>query len=227
MGSGTEKTVGSARPGLGHPKSNMARVVHELERRVHHDQERSRVGNRINTYRSVRVLGDIVWSKGLWRNSCRESGRHGACRGPVTPHLLHSPCRGAVAGEGHHRRFGKLAVRRHTSPPSPVPAGVSPFGGEHPSQDWIQAHWPLAYQQTEWAQNRIRAKRAFGNPTESGSSLYRSGYAWGGSYLQAIYADKAVSQACMGCHNAHPDSPKQNFKLNDVMGAIMVTVPLS
>jgi len=49
----------------------------------------------------------------------------------------------------------------------------------------------------------------------------------GGSYLKAIYADRAVSQACIGCHNAHPDSPKQNFRQNDVMGAIMVTVPLS
>lgn len=47
------------------------------------------------------------------------------------------------------------------------------------------------------------------------------------SYLQAIYADRAISQACIGCHVAHPDSPKRNFKQNDVMGAIMVTVPLS
>lgn len=47
------------------------------------------------------------------------------------------------------------------------------------------------------------------------------------SYLQSIYADRAVSQACIGCHIAHPDSPKRNFKQNDVMGAIMVSVPLS
>ena len=47
------------------------------------------------------------------------------------------------------------------------------------------------------------------------------------SYLQAIYADRAISQACIGCHNAHPNSPKQNFRQDDVMGAIMVTVPLS
>ncbi len=49
----------------------------------------------------------------------------------------------------------------------------------------------------------------------------------GGSYLQAMYADRAVSQACIGCHNAHPDSPKQDFKQNDVMGVMMVTVPLN
>lgn len=44
--------------------------------------------------------------------------------------------------------------------------------------------------------------------------------------LQAVYADRAVSQACIGCHNAHPDSPKRDFKQNDVMGGIIVTIPL-
>jgi hypothetical protein len=42
-----------------------------------------------------------------------------------------------------------------------------------------------------------------------------------------MYADRAVSQACIGCHNAHPNSPKRDFKENDVMGAVMVTVQLS
>lgn len=45
-------------------------------------------------------------------------------------------------------------------------------------------------------------------------------------YFQAIYADRAVSPACVSCHNTHPLSPKQDFKLNDVMGAIAITIPL-
>ncbi|MCP9456062.1 MAG: DUF3365 domain-containing protein [Nitrospira sp.] len=45
-------------------------------------------------------------------------------------------------------------------------------------------------------------------------------------YFQAIYADRAVSPACVSCHNSHPLSPKQDFKLNDVMGAIAITIPL-
>lgn len=45
-------------------------------------------------------------------------------------------------------------------------------------------------------------------------------------YFQAIYADRAVSPACVSCHNTHPLSPKQDFKLNDVMGAITITIPL-
>lgn len=45
-------------------------------------------------------------------------------------------------------------------------------------------------------------------------------------YFQAIYPDRAVSAACMTCHNSHPLSPKQDFKLNDVIGAIAITIPL-
>ena len=45
-------------------------------------------------------------------------------------------------------------------------------------------------------------------------------------YFQAIYSDRAVSAACITCHNSHPLSPKQDFKLNDVMGGIAITIPL-
>lgn len=45
-------------------------------------------------------------------------------------------------------------------------------------------------------------------------------------YFEAVYPDLAVAQACIGCHNAHPDSPRRDFKLNDVMGAIVITIQL-
>jgi len=45
-------------------------------------------------------------------------------------------------------------------------------------------------------------------------------------YFQAIYPDRAVSRACVSCHNAHPESPKRDFKLNDVMGGLVIHVPL-
>jgi len=46
------------------------------------------------------------------------------------------------------------------------------------------------------------------------------------TYFQAIYADHAVSQACIGCHNAHPGSPKRDFKMRDVMGGLVIEIPL-
>ena len=45
-------------------------------------------------------------------------------------------------------------------------------------------------------------------------------------YFQAVYPDLAVTQACIGCHNAHPDSPKRDFKINDVMGAMVISIPV-
>lgn len=44
--------------------------------------------------------------------------------------------------------------------------------------------------------------------------------------FQALYPDKAVSQTCVSCHNAHPNSPKKDFKTRDVMGGILLTIPL-
>jgi len=43
--------------------------------------------------------------------------------------------------------------------------------------------------------------------------------------FQAIYADRAVAHACAECHNRHPNSPRRDYKLNDVMGGIVITIP--
>lgn len=48
----------------------------------------------------------------------------------------------------------------------------------------------------------------------------------GTRYFQAIYPDFASSQACVDCHNKHPNSPRRDFKLNDVMGGIVITFPV-
>lgn len=44
--------------------------------------------------------------------------------------------------------------------------------------------------------------------------------------FQAVYPDKALSQLCADCHNVHPKSPKRDFKAGDVMGGILLTIPL-
>lgn len=46
------------------------------------------------------------------------------------------------------------------------------------------------------------------------------------SYFQAIYADRAVSHACVACHNNHPHSPKKDFTMHDVMGGLVIEIPL-
>jgi hypothetical protein len=45
-------------------------------------------------------------------------------------------------------------------------------------------------------------------------------------YFTAVYADVAISPACVTCHNEHKDSPKTDFELNDVMGGVVIRIPL-
>jgi hypothetical protein len=46
------------------------------------------------------------------------------------------------------------------------------------------------------------------------------------SYFQAIYADRAVSHSCVRCHNGHPRSPKKDFSMHDVMGGLVIEIPV-
>ncbi len=45
-------------------------------------------------------------------------------------------------------------------------------------------------------------------------------------FFKAIFADRAVSKACVECHNGHLLSSNKDFKLGDVMGGIIISFPL-
>lgn len=49
----------------------------------------------------------------------------------------------------------------------------------------------------------------------------------GKKFFTAVYADVAVSKACVSCHNEHSDSPKTDFALNDVMGGVVIRIPIN
>ncbi len=46
------------------------------------------------------------------------------------------------------------------------------------------------------------------------------------THFQAIYADRAISKACVNCHNTHLLSPKRDRKIGDVMGGIIISFPV-
>ncbi|MEN8167601.1 MAG: DUF3365 domain-containing protein [Pseudomonadota bacterium] len=48
----------------------------------------------------------------------------------------------------------------------------------------------------------------------------------GARYFTAVYPDIAVADACVVCHNDHKDSPRTDFELNDVMGGVVIRIPL-
>lgn len=45
--------------------------------------------------------------------------------------------------------------------------------------------------------------------------------------IRVARADVMNDASCVDCHNSHPDSPKRDWKLGDVRGVIMATVPLA
>jgi len=63
--------------------------------------------------------------------------------------------------------------------------------------------------------NENRGKNYYGEETLAGKK-----------YFTAVYPDVAVSEACISCHNNHKDTPKKDFKLNDVMGGVVIRIPL-
>jgi len=48
----------------------------------------------------------------------------------------------------------------------------------------------------------------------------------GKPFYRYALADVMQAQGCVNCHNSHPDSPKKDWKLGDVRGALEVSVPL-
>ena len=53
----------------------------------------------------------------------------------------------------------------------------------------------------------------------------------GKKYFSAIYPDPAIAEACVTCHNNHPIHkeryPDKVFKLGDVMGGVVINLPLN
>lgn len=59
-----------------------------------------------------------------------------------------------------------------------------------------------------------------------GKNYYGEEELGGTKYFTAVYADTAVAEACVKCHNEHKDSPRRDFKLGDVLGGVVVRIPL-
>jgi phosphoserine phosphatase RsbU/P len=48
----------------------------------------------------------------------------------------------------------------------------------------------------------------------------------GRAVMRVLVADLASSASCVSCHNVHPQSPKHDFRLNDLMGGLEVIIPM-
>lgn len=59
-----------------------------------------------------------------------------------------------------------------------------------------------------------------------GQNYYATEKLGGVNYFTAVYADTAVAPVCVSCHNEHPDTPKKDFKIGDVMGGVVIRIPV-
>jgi len=59
-----------------------------------------------------------------------------------------------------------------------------------------------------------------------GENFYGTEELGGVEYFTAVYPDIAVAEACSKCHNEHKDSPKTDFQGGDVMGGVVIRIPI-
>jgi hypothetical protein len=59
-----------------------------------------------------------------------------------------------------------------------------------------------------------------------GKNYYTEEVLGGTKYFTAVYADTGVAPVCVSCHNDHKDTPKRDFKIGDVMGGVVIRIPI-
>ena len=114
---------------------------------------------------------------------------------------------------------------------APLPAQMFRFGAEavaETTSDFtysLQSLWPINPQnapKTPVEQEGLQF--IVDNP---GQNFYGEEELGGVTYFTAVYPDVAVAAPCTVCHNNHKDTPRSDFELGDVMGGVVIRVPLS
>jgi len=112
----------------------------------------------------------------------------------------------------------------------PLPAQMFRFGAEMVAEKKpgfsysLLSLWPINKQNApKTAAEKTGLQAVVDKPTEA---FYQEEMLGGKKYFTAVYADRAVSPACINCHNNHKDTPKTDFKLGSTMGGVVIRVPM-
>lgn len=88
----------------------------------------------------------------------------------------------------------------------------------------LQSMWPINKQNAPKTDaEKVGLKYVAEN---KGKNYYTTEKLGGQSYFTAVYADTGVAPVCVSCHNDHPDTPKKDFKIGDVMGGVVIRIPV-
>ncbi len=114
----------------------------------------------------------------------------------------------------------------------PLPAQMFRMGAEtvtekNPGFSYaLLSLWPINKQNTPKTDAEKRGLE-FVAEKKGAENYYAEETLGGTKYFTAVYADVAVSRACTSCHNDHKDSPRTDFALNDVMGGVVIRIPMT
>ncbi len=112
----------------------------------------------------------------------------------------------------------------------PLPAQMFRFGAERVSEKTkafsysLLSLWPINKQNAPRTAVEKDGLKAINATKEK--PFYKEETLGKQKYYTAIYADVAVSPGCVSCHNQHAESPRKDFKLNDVMGGVVIRLPM-
>ncbi|MGE3308408.1 MAG: DUF3365 domain-containing protein [Limisphaerales bacterium] len=113
----------------------------------------------------------------------------------------------------------------------PLPAQMFRMGAEEASKKQsvftyaLLSMWPINKQNAPKTDVEKQGLQ-FVAEAQGKSNFYADEVLGGKKYFTAVYADVAVSKACVMCHNGHTDSPRTDFKSDDVMGGVVIRIPV-
>jgi hypothetical protein len=111
-----------------------------------------------------------------------------------------------------------------------LPAQMFRFGAEMVAEETdafsysLLSLWPINKQNAPTTDLEIEGLEYIAaNP---GENFYGTEELGGTEYFTAFYPDISVAEACSSCHNDHKDSPRTDFKGGDVMGGVVIRIPV-
>ena len=112
----------------------------------------------------------------------------------------------------------------------PLPAQMFRMGSEMAAEKNSDFSYALL---SLWPVNKQNAPKTDAEKTglqyvvdNKGQNYYAEETLGGKTYFTAVYPDVAVAGACTSCHNEHKDSPRSDFQMGDLMGGVVVRIPI-
>ena len=113
----------------------------------------------------------------------------------------------------------------------PLPAQMFRMGAELVAKDGnagfsysLQSMWPINKQNAPKTDVEKAGLKYIAENV--GENYYAEETLGGVKYFTGVYPDTGVAPACVDCHNEHKDSPRTDFKLGEVMGGVVIRIPI-